>query len=195
MQLDPPPLEPLALAARRVHEAEGFGRRTFALFQAARHPGPLIWVIPAHAPHLPMLRGLPDGVGDRLHVIRPKNEIDLLWSIEEALRAAPVGLVIAEPEKPLSLLAGRRLQLAAETGKTTGLMLICEGAGSNAAETRWHCAPLPKKTADSTPHRWSLSKNKKGTLGSWTVYWNGATAAFNLVSATGERHEPAETPT
>ena len=194
MPLDPAPLEPLALAARRVHEAEGFGRRTFALFQALRHPGPLIWVLPSHAPHLPMLRGLPDGVGERLHVIRPKSEIDLLWAVEEALRAAPVGLVIAEPDKPLSLLAGRRLQLAAETGKTIGLMLIHEGAGSNAAETRWHCAPLPKETADSTPHHWSLSKNKRGTLKSWTVYWNGATTAFNLVSAAGERHEPAETP-
>ena len=102
--------------------------------------------------------------------------------------------MIAEPDKPLSLLAGRRLQLAGEAGKTTGLMLIREGAGSNAAETRWHCAPLAKKTADSTPHCWSLKKNKKGTLESWTVYWNGETTAFNLVCAAGERHEPAETP-
>lgn len=194
MRLDPASAEPLTLTARRMHEAEGFGRRSFALFQAARHPGPLIWVLPAHAPHLPMLRGLPDGVGDRLHVIRPKTEIDLLWSVEEALRAAPVGLVIAEPDKPLSLLAGRRLQLAAEAGKTTGLMLIREGAGSNAAETRWNCAPLPKETADSTLHGWSLKKNKKGTLGTWTVTWNGATTAFNLVCATGERYQPAQTP-
>ncbi|WP_322864887.1 hypothetical protein U5922_018260 [Aquicoccus sp. G2-2] len=52
---------PFNLAPARVHEAEGFGRRAFALFQAARHTGPLIWVLPAHAPHLPMLRGLPEG--------------------------------------------------------------------------------------------------------------------------------------
>lgn len=194
MLLDPAPLEPLALAPRRVHEAEGLGRHSFALFQATRHSGALIWVLPDHAPHLPMLRGLPDGVGERLHVIRPVNETDLLWSVEEALRSAPVGLVIAEPEKPLSLIAGRRLQLAAETGQTTGLMLIREGQGSNAAETRWHCAPMAAEDRDSTPHCWSLNKNKKGTTGNWTVYWNGATPAVHLVSAAGKRCKPAETP-
>ncbi|WP_113913482.1 ImuA family protein [Roseovarius dicentrarchi] len=194
MRLDPVPTEPLTLAPARVHEASGIGRRAFALFQAARHPGPLIWILAGHAPHLPMLRGLPDGVGERLHVIRPANETDLLWSVEETLRSVPVGLVIAEPEKPLSLLAGRRLQLASEAGKTTGLMLIRDGAGSNAAETRWHCAPKAAEQRDSTLHNWSLSKNKKGTLGTWNVHWNGETAAFHMVSASGERHQPAETP-
>ena len=182
------------LRGRRVHEAEGRGRRTFALFQAVRHPGPLVWILPAHVPELPMLRGLPKGVGERLHLFRTEGETDLLWCIEEALRSAPVGLVIAEPEKPLSLTAGRRLQLAAEAGRTTGLMLIREGAGSNAAETRWSCAPVASPAADSTLHCWTLNKNKKGTCGSWIVNWNGATAAVHLVSEAGQRHQPAEPP-
>lgn len=178
--------EALGLATGRVHEAQGGGRRSFALFQAVRNAGPLIWVLSAHAPHLPMLRGLPEGVGHRLHIVRAKTETDLLWAVEESLRSSPVGLVIAEPEKPISLTAGRRLQLAAEAGKTTGLMLIREGQGSNAAETRWKCAPLPSGTRDSTPHCWEIIKNKRGTNRTWTVHWNGATAAFNLVSETGE---------
>lgn len=185
---------PLALAGARVHEAEGPGRRAFALLQAARHDGPLIWALPDHAPHLPMLRGLPEGVGARLHVIRPSRELDLLWSVEECLRSPGVALVIAEPDKPLSLIAGRRLQLAAEAGKTTGLMLIREGQGSNAAETRWHCAPLAGDSRDSTLHRWDLKKNKRGTKGIWTGHWNGKKAAVHLVSAAGERDQPAETP-
>ena len=77
------------LCGRRVHEAEGRGRRTFALFQAVRHPGPLVWILPAHVPELPMLRGLPKGVGERLHLFRAEGETDLLWCIEEALRSAP----------------------------------------------------------------------------------------------------------
>lgn len=194
MQLEPAPSDPLALAPARVHEAEGPGRRSFALSQAARCSGPLIWVLAAHAPHLPMLRGLPDGMGQRLYIVRPAHEIDLLWAVEESLRSPAVGLVIAEPERPLSLTAGRRLQLAGETGRTTGLMLIREGQGSNAAETRWHCAPVPGEDRDSTLHSWHLSKNKKGTTGTWTVHWNGATAAFHMVSAAGERHGTAETP-
>ena len=182
------------LCGRRVHEAEGRGRRTFALFQAVRHPAPLVWILPAHVPELPMLCGLPKGVGERLHLFRAEGETDLLWCIEEALRSAPVGLVIAEPEKPLSLTAGRRLQLAAEAGRTTGLMLIREGAGSNATETRWACAPVASPAADSTLHYWTLNKNKKGTCGSWIVNWNGATAAVHLVSEAGQRHQPAEPP-
>ena len=74
------------------------------------------------------------------------------------------------------------------------LMLIRQGQGSNATETRWSCAPLPNPAvpadADSTLHRWSLIKNKSGTLGDWTVRWNGASAAFHLVSKAGERHQP-----
>lgn len=182
---------PDTLAPARVHEAQGPGRRAFALFQAMRHPGPLVWILPAHAPETPMLPGLPPGVGARLMLIRPAGEADLLWATEESLRSPAPALVIAEPERPLSLTAGRRLQLAAEAGRTTGLMLIREGQGSNAAETRWHCAPL---AGDSTLHRWSCIKNKKGTMADWTLDWHGATAAFDLVSAAGERCEPAAPP-
>lgn len=185
------PTDPFDLHPRRVHEAEGRGRRAFALFQAVRHPGPLVWILPAHAPELPMLRGLPRGVGERLHLFRPIGETDLLWCIEEALRAAPVALVIAEPEKPLSLTAGRRLQLAAEAGRTTGLMLIRQDAGSNATETRWTCEPLASTAVDSTLHQWDLNKNKKGTTGSWVVNWNGASAHVHMVSEARQRHEPA----
>ena len=192
MRPDPSPSDAFTLSQARVHEAEGRGRRAFALFQAARHPGPLVWIQPTHAPEMPMLRGLPRGVGERLHLLRPARELDLLWCVEEALRAAPVALVIAEPEQPLSLIAGRRLQLAAEAGRTTGLMLIRENAGSNAAETRWACAPLPTPSADSTLHQWTLTKNKKGTIESRVLNWNGASTAFHMVSAARQRFEPTE---
>ena len=139
-----------------------------------------------------MLRGLPRGVGERLHVIRPVGETDLLWCVEEALRSDPVSLVIAEPEKPMSLTAGRRLQLAAEAGRTIGLMLIRQEAGSNATETRWNCKPVASTVADSTLHQWDLNKNKKGTIRSWVLNWNGTSAAFHMVSEARERHQPAE---
>lgn len=193
MRPEPAPIDSFSLLRRRVHEAEGRGRRAFALFQAARHPGPLVWILPSHVPEMPMLRGLPRGVGERLHLLRPVGETDLLWCIEETLRSAPVNLVIAEPEKPLTLTVGRRLQLAAEAGCTTGLMLIRQESGSNATETRWNCEPLPSTAMDSTLQRWKLIKNKKGTLTDWTVNWNGTSAAFHMVSEACERHEPADT--
>lgn len=186
------PTDPFDLRAQRVHEAEGRGRRAFALFQATRHPGPLVWILPSHTPEIPMLRGLPHGVGERLHILRPVGDTDLLWCVEEALHSDPVSLVIAEPEKSLSLTAGRRLQLAAEAGRTTGLMLIRADTGSNAAETRWHCDPVASTFADSTLHQWILNKNKRGTTGSWVLNWNGASAAVHMVSEARQRHEPAD---
>ena len=195
----PAPADPFTLAKGRVHEAGGPGRRAFAVFQTLRHPGAVLWVLPAHEPQRAMLRGLPAGLSERLLLLTPKTETDLLWCVEEALRAAPVALVIAEPQQVLSLTAGRRLQLAAEAGRTTGLMLIREGQGSSATETRWHCAPVATvattathSAADSTLHQWSLNKNKRGTNGTWVLNWHGASAAFDLVPEVGERGQPAE---
>ncbi|WP_290689828.1 MULTISPECIES: ImuA family protein [unclassified Haematobacter] len=185
--------DPLTLISGRVHEAEGRNRRTFSLLQAVRYRRPVIWILRDHMRERPMPCGLPQGVAERLLIVTPGNETDLLWCFEEALRSRPVDLVIAEPERALSLMEGRRFQLAAEAGRSTGLLLIREGQGSNAAETRWHCEALPG-APDSTLHRWSLNKNKKGTLKSWTVHWNGATAAFHLVPEARERHEPQEAP-
>lgn len=186
--------DPLGLLAARVHEVQGRGRHAFAMFQATRHPGPVVWITAEHERRRPMPRGMPEGLAERLLLLTPRGETDLLWCLEEALRAAPVALVIAEPEKPLSLTAGRRLQLAAEAGRTTGLVLVLEGQGSNAAETRWHCEAQAGSAADSTLHLWSRIKNKKGTTESWVLDWNGASADVHMVSATGERGQPAGTP-
>jgi protein ImuA len=57
--------------------------------------------------------------------------------------------------------------------------------GSNAAETRWHCAPLFDPD-DSTLQRWKLIKNKSGTLKAWDVRWHGETRRIIVVSEAGE---------
>ena len=102
---------------------------------------------------------LPDGVAERLHFIEARDETNLLWTVEEALRSRPVSVVIAASEKPMSLTAGRRLQLAAEAGGTTGLMLIDLLARSAAQEVRLYgfdfFASLSlsgRRTADQVPH-------------------------------------------
>lgn len=151
----------------------------------------MFWVVPDH------IRGglLPAGVARflspaRLIVIRAGSEQDVLWATEEVLRAGAAGLVVGAPEKPLSLTMGRRLQLAAEAGRSMGIMLIREGAGSNAAETRWHCGAEP---GDSTLQRWELKKNKAGTTGSWIVVWDEAARSVRMVSKAGERSLAAQT--
>lgn len=173
----------LALRPARVHEACGQGLVHFALFQALRHTGPVVWVTHPDAV-LPV--DIPAALRRRCHFVQAASEDDLLWAAEEALRASPISLVIAQPDKPLSLTIGRRLQLAAEAGQTTGLLLISEGQGSNAAETRWICTPLASGLG-STLHHWDLIKNKMGTLQSWTVDWDGQTDTCHLVDEAAER--------
>ena len=150
------------LAPARVHEAAGPAAPAFALTMAGLASGPVIWIGPAHAPERLMPWAARRFLApDRLLIVEAKGEADLLWATEEALRSGAAGFVIAAPEKPLSLTAGRRLQLAAEAGRTTGLLLIREDGGSNAAETRWHCAPLPGEAADSTRARGRLQRTKR----------------------------------
>ena len=60
-------------------------------------------------------------------------------------------------------------------------------------EIDFTCEPLASPSPDSTRHRWTLNKNKKGTIGSWVLNWNGASAAFHMVSTARQRHEPADT--
>jgi protein ImuA len=183
------------LAPARVHEAAGPAAPAFALTMAGLASGPVIWIGPAHAPERLMPWAARRFLApERLLIVEAKGEADLLWATEEALRSGAAGFVIAAPEKPLSLTAGRRLQLAAEAGRTTGLLLIREDGGSNAAETRWHCAPLPGEAADSTRALWSLTKNKKGTLGEYTVHWHGTAHSVPLVTPAGERDVAAPTP-
>ncbi|MDN5567873.1 MAG: hypothetical protein L0G27_03835 [Paracoccus sp. (in: a-proteobacteria)] len=163
--------DPFQLVPARIHEVEGAGRHAFAIFQAARHVGPVFWVRPSRDAGTFLPAGLPDGLAPRLYQVRARSEVDLLWAVEETLRAPLTGFVLAEPQRPLSLTAGRRLQLAAEAGRTTGLMLIGNGAGSNATESRWQCAPVGIAGCDAPTHHWTLIKNKRGLLGDWMVEW------------------------
>lgn len=54
--------------------------------------------------------------------VRPERIADALWSAEQALRTPGVGRVVCEAEK-LSPQVFRRLQLAAETGGSLGVLL------------------------------------------------------------------------
>ncbi|MBU2956230.1 hypothetical protein Q4511_03140 [Paracoccus sp. 1_MG-2023] len=161
--------DPLRLRHARIHEVQGPGRDAFAIFQAARHPGPVFWACPFNQRGMLYPPGMPEGLAGRIYLMRARSEVDLLWATEEALRASVTGLVVSEPQQPLSLTAGRRLQLAAEKGGTTGLMLIAPGQGSNATESRWHCRPVAGM--DARGHHWAMIKNKHGPTGDWHLRW------------------------
>ncbi|MCB9993028.1 MAG: hypothetical protein H6873_05150 [Hyphomicrobiaceae bacterium] len=182
------------LRNRRAHEVTGPGAVAFALALAAGMEGPVMWIV--HQRQAERLH--PGGVGrfidpSRLIVSRGTSDLDLLWIAEEALRSGAVPLVVAQLGGDVDLTAGRRLQLAAEAGRALGLFILPEGLGSNAAETRWHCAPVmaPPEHLDSTLFEWVCIKNKSGTNGSWTTRWNDAAHHIDCLSETGDRSLPA----
>lgn len=177
--------------AGRVHEASGPAAWGFAAMLSGLGKGPVLWITEAWETACINPVGLSVFMDPaNLLTAKGKDQIEVLAVAEEALRDGSVPLVVLELTKPLDLTAGRRLQLAAEAGKSTGLCLIPEGMGSNAAETRWHCTPLYDVAArggDSTLQRWQLIKNKSGTLGSWDVRWDQTARRVIVVSPAGER--------
>ncbi len=191
------PILPLPLRPARVHEACGAAAATFAAISCAGMPGRLLWIREAWLPEMlnpPGLSGILDP--SRLILARTRDQTDTLAVAEEALKDGAIALVVADITRPLDLREGRRLQLAAQAGGATGLCLIPEGMGSNAAETRWRCQPVfdPRDGADSTLMRWEIIKNKKGTLGVWHVRWDAETHRLDVVSPVGLRPGAAPVP-
>ena len=181
------------LLTGRVHEVSGPAATSFALRAAQQVDAGLLWVREEWQPERLNPFGFEGFDPARLIVAQTKGQIDTLAVAEEALRDGALGFVVLEITAPLSLTAGRRLQLAAKTGNATGLCLIPEGMGSPAAETRWHCAPV-FDADDSTLQRWQLIKNKSGTIGVWNVRWDPETRRVAVVPPAGHRPGSADAP-
>ncbi|WP_413431298.1 ImuA family protein [Crateriforma spongiae] len=76
---------------------------------------------------------------------RTESDADTIWATDQLLRSGCVGLVIAWAPRRLDDRDARRFQLAAETGRTPGLLL--RGSTSRGrpsfADTRFHVASRP----------------------------------------------------
>lgn len=177
------------LRPARVHEVGGPGAAAFCAVAAASVPGSVLWVREAWRPETVNPAGLaPFFDPSRLLVAQTASQTDSLAVAEAALKDGAVALVVVEISRPLDLREGRRLQLAAREGGATGLCLIPEGMGSNAAETRWQASPvLDRQAGDSTLAQWEIIKNKSGTSGAWHVRWDPQAHRLHVVSAAGQR--------
>ncbi len=130
---------------------------------AARLERPVLWVLEEDDLHLPGLAafGLSPGA---VIVAAAGDATKALWSMEEGLKSAALACVVGEVAV-LDMTAGRRLQLAAETGGTTGVILHPPGArAANAGTTRWRVAGLP-----GSRWRLTLERGRDGMPGEWEV--------------------------
>lgn len=165
-----PPLTVLgdmSLTPGRLHEFCGPARHTLAMLAAAATTGPVFWIGPAWGTDRLNPEGMRAFVGpERFTFLTPRQPIDLLWCLEEVLRAGVVPLAVADLPGLPGLTAVRRLHLAAETGAGEGKgaplgLILTEGeGGAPGVESRWHIAP------DHGPGRraWRLSRRRARTL-------------------------------
>ena len=131
---------------------------------------------------------LPFGLNpEQVVFVETKKKQELLWAMEEGLRSGQPALVIGEVEA-VSLVASRRLQLAAEVGGVTAFLLntvvtkrICKKAATTSATTvaltRWVVSSeaRDKSQRNTTRHpqwRVDLVRWRAGVQQSWLVEWN-----------------------
>lgn len=175
----------------RVHEVLGASASSFIAMTCGQAGGNVLWLQLSRL----MEQVNPAGFScfmdpKRLILAKVNDQKDLLACAEDSLRSSALDFVVVESSQALDLTAGRRLQLAAEEGQTTGIILISDGMGSNATHSRWRCSPMfhgpDEQGKNLTLQRWELIKNKRGTLSSWEVYWDAKTHSVIVVSEVGE---------
>lgn len=157
----------LSLPLARLHEACGPARTRFALWLAARVKGPVLWIAPAWTPERLNPCGLRQIIDPaRLLFVSAQRPEDVLWCMEESLRAGAVSLAVADLPGLPSLTQVRRMHLAAETGTRDGagqtplgLLLTPGDGGAAGVETRWHLAPDHAQS----PGHWHLRRIRART--------------------------------
>lgn len=146
---------------------------------AARAWGPVLWVVRRRDLFAPGLSQA--GLGaHRVVYAEAGDDAELLALMEEGLRHRGLGAVIGEAKR-VSMPATRRLQLAAEGGRTIALLMKRHGrdgtdplAVPSAAATRWRVGsapstPLPVAGIGRARWRLSLARQKGGETHDWIV--------------------------
>lgn len=158
----------------RVHEVSGPARRTFAMWLAAQTQGPVFWIAQPWSPDRLNSDGVSHWINPaRLIFITPKRAEDLLWTMEEILRAGTNALSVVDLPGLPNLTQVRRMHLAAEAGgqsggqRPLGLLMTPGQGGAAGVETRWHLQARHHAGHD----RWHLDRVRARTAPckSWTV--------------------------
>ena len=144
--------------------------------------GMVLWCLPRPDLYGPGLaaHGLDPG---RVVLVRASRDAEILWAMEEGLRAPGIVAVVGEIGS-LPMVASRRLQLSAERSGVTAFLLrrwreggqaARERALPNAAMTRWRVAALPSRPMRDEPGvgrpRWrvELLRCRRGEPACWEM--------------------------
>ena len=162
--------------------------------------GMVLWCLPRPDLYGPGLasHGLDPG---HLVLIRAPRDAEILWAMEEGLRAPSLAAVVGEVGT-LPAVASRRLQLAAERSGVTAFLLRRWRDGGraarerdlpNAAVTRWRVAALQSRPPRGEPGvgrphwRVELLRCRGGEPAYWGVEGADATGHVSLAAALADR--------
>jgi protein ImuA len=137
----------------------------------------------------------------RILLVQAPRDAEILWAIEEGLRASGILAAVGEIGA-LPAVASRRLQLAAERSGVTVILLrrwrdggqaARERALPNAAATRWRIAAMPSRVLRNEPGvgyaRWrvELVRCRGGEPACWEVEVADATGHVSLAASLADR--------
>ncbi len=140
---------------------------------ALRRARPVLWCRGGEEAGAPYAPGLTQAglAGESVIFARARKPAERLWAMEEGLRSGAFAAALGEGLAP-DLTATRRLQLAAEAGATTALLMLPGrlAGGVSAALTRWQVTSVPVEE-DSESARWQveLVRCRGGAAGVWQV--------------------------
>ncbi len=141
----------------------------------------------------------------RLVLVRAAHDTEILWAMEEGLRAAGVTAAVVGEIAALPMVASRRLQLAAERSGVTALIVrrwrdaaqaARERSRPSAAATRWRIAAMPSAPTGGEPGighpRWrvELMRCRGGEPACWEVEAADATGSLSVAAELADRPPP-----
>ncbi|WP_343670888.1 Error-prone repair protein ImuA [Chitinophaga sp.] len=156
--------------------AATFGFVSAVLSKLLTDARPCIWICPSRS-LFPLALKKFNIEPFQIIFIETATDPESLWVMEEALKCDGIGVVVAEIAR-VSFSQSRRLQLAVEKSKVTGLLLrSLRSQNTLASIARWHITPLPSVNPDGFPGmgypQWQveLMKVRNGKPGTWKVAW------------------------
>lgn len=114
-----------------------------------------------------------------------RKPVALLWTMEEALKSGCLSVVLGDvAAQHVDLTASRRLALAGQAGRASGIMVLTRYHNdSSASISRWCIATLPSQAPGSPTWDVSLTRIRSGRPGQWRLNWqkDHASSRFTLV--------------
>lgn len=151
------------------------------LLSCMNNGGITMWISTARRIFPPGLKSF--GVDpDRFIFLDLKNERDVLWAMDEALKCGALSAVVGETDE-ISFTTSRRLQLSVENSDVTGFILRknSKKLTTTACVSRWKITSLPSDSIEDLPGigfpKWraELLRVRNGRPGVWDVQWMNGT--------------------